>query len=594
MTPQLGLTPTAQAQKPDTQPPSHSRPLPHRYLQDTASKLGQDSLRFYDGRTSQQSTATTAPSPGPGQLPQPWSPSPGTALESSAFAQMRSAEGDANMWRRLFHAEALECVQAMQAVVDKANVSTCASRLDDWRKFDLRATAQLQQHVKEVMHLNQTLEVFLQDCAAPEEMTKFKGAIVMLTEASDELTLTRREICTGVDTVAERASAKVVEAWESDVKLSSQVLGDHTREQNGRWIIDDARWERLEARVGELQDHVGHLRSTVEQQTDEVSKATATQCQESSRISSEVQDGVKEMQALVSKSFAEISETLKEHATRQLDEFKAHNFELLLGEGITESRNKDSRRHSADGVPPKQHNSLGHVLRDIDGRLSDWDCNTRAKRDEWRADAEKLRLQLDEQELQAKELSSCHEESVGKTAELDVIVNELREELGQTRQNLTRAQTVSMKNSMKRLKELESRGNIKINRQTGAVTLPRAMEFLQCMPNEEPTGRFANETAAMETLQDVACLAGIFEVAWMELEIRVKTVKGGSQDFFGRLATAQADLVREQFEAFRDDFPMQRITVKGTAGNQDAECVVRLDSSIFADQPKGKAKAKAR
>jgi len=594
LAPHSAMAPSVQAQRPEVRPPNNSRPLPHRYLQDTASKLGQDAFRFSDGRA----TPTTAPTtPGPGRSSTTPglgrdSVTPGPGLENFALDQGRCAEGDANMWRRIFHAEALECVQAMQAVIDSANLSHCASRFEDWRKFDLRATAQMQQHVKEVMQLNRGLDEFLRDCATPEEFAKFKGSVVMLTDATEELSNSRREICKSVDSIAERASVKVVAAWEGDVKLSSEVVRDHTREQHGRWMTDDARWAKFEAQVTEVQENLGQLRAAVGQQTEEVSKLVATQVRESSQVASAVQEAVKEMHSVVSSSYGEVAATFQKESDKQLEAFKSHTFDLLVGDGISEPSKERRVSLGGSGRPSGRSPSLGHTLRELDSRMNDWDSTSRKEAQTWRESAEKLRWQLDEQTRESKDWTQNAEDSQSRTAELEKLMAELREDLRQGTDRLQDARAGSMNNSMKRLKDLEGRGNVKMNRQTGAVTLQKLIEFLPCKPNEEPVARLVDEPVASQTLQDVAQLASMFDVSWMEVEIRVKVSKGGSQEFWDNVAETQRLLVRELLEL--GDFPMERLTVKGVACSTDSDCLVRLDSAIFVDQPKGKAKAKAR
>lgn len=493
--------------------------------------------------------------------------------------QAKCAEGDASMWRRIFHAEATECVQAMQAVVDSANLNHCASRLEDWRKFDLRATAQMQQHVKEVMQLNDRLEQFLRACASPDEFAKFKGSVVMLTEATEELSAARTDICKSVDAIAERASAKVVAAWEAEVKLSSEVLREHTREQHGRWTGEDARWAKLEAKIAGFQGELGHLNATVQRQADEVDKLRISQCAESKQVSSALQDAVSSIQKAVSSSYKEVAQKVAKDSAANLEAFKRHTQGLLVGDGVTEP----------DG--PRQQTSLGHTLHELDKRMQEWENGTRKDAESWREEADKLRCQFEEQTREAQGDRKTTEEATKKFEDCSQLVDSLKQELEQTKDGLQTARSNSMNNSMKRLKDIEGRGNLKVNRQNGAVTLNKAIEFLPCKPNEDPSGRFANEQESAQVLHDIARMASIFDLAWLELEIRVKIVpKTGTQEFWDKLAECQADAIRDQMEAC--GYPLERLTVKGTAGNQEPDCVVRLDTSIFAEQPKAKAKAK--
>lgn len=586
----------AQIQRPHTGTPSSTRPLPARYLQDTASKLGNDSQRSLN--SSRMSMSARMPS----------------ILKSTDESNVRAesattcittagsidgppigAESDAGMWRKLFHAEAFECVQAMQAVVEKANLSHSASRFDDWRKFDLRATAQMQQHVKEVMHLNTSLGQFLSECATPEEFGKFKGSVVMLKEATDELAESRKEICKSVELIAERASNKVIAAWETDIKRASDLMHDHTREQYGRWANDNLRWSNLEDQLTQLREQMSQLGTEVQRQSDEVNKLVATQCRESNNVISAMQDGVKEMQGVAAKAFQDMQESFNQESATHLEAFKRHAFDLLVGDGI-----EGSSEEGAEGPQPsptsvgkgRQHPSVHDALRELDKRLREWDGGCRKDAEQARQAMELMKGQLNEQVRDAKTLRDDVEQAQSKAAELEKMLEDMKKELGNTCEELRVAHSMSMHNSMKRLKDIEGRGNIKINRQNGAVTMTRTVEFAQCKPNEEPNGKFTDANAASQVLRDLAQIATSFEVSFMEVEVRVKVSRGGNDDFWERLAESQAALVREQLET--NGFPAEKLTVKGMAGNHEPDCLIRLDNSLFPELGKAAGKAKAK
>merc|ERR1719375_1858793 len=119
------------------------------------------------------------------------------------------------------------------------------------------------------------------------------------------------------------------------------------------------------------------------------------------------------MRTLVSNSYDEVKEALRDDGEKRLEAFKAFNSEFLVGDSIKE----DGRRHSLGGSP-KQNRSLAQVLGDLNGRLKEWDSTSRTEARNWREQAESLRWQLDEQTRQAKSWSSSAEECQSKASEL--------------------------------------------------------------------------------------------------------------------------------------------------------------------------------
>jgi len=592
----------AQIQRPHTGTPSSNRPLPARYLQDSAFKLGNDSLRSLNSSrmsARKSSTAKTFDEPSRAGSATTCATARGS-FEGAITGDGYRAESDADMWRKLFHAEAFECVQAMQAVIEKASLSHCSSRFDDWRKFDLRATAQMQQHVKEVMHLNDSLAQFLNECATPDDFAKFKGSVLMLTEATNELADSRKEICKSVEIIAERASAKVIAAWESDNKRAEDLLLSHTREQHGRWVSDNLRWSQLETQLSTLREQMDKLGVEVQQQSDEVNKLVAAQSRESSNVISALQDGVKEMQGVAAKAFESLQESFNQESAMHVETFKRHNFDLLVGAGIEGPSNPEIGEEGGEGsqltassiAKGCQHPSVHAALRELDNRLLEWDGGCRKDAEQCRQAMEQMKGQLKEQMRETQILSSDVEQAQNKAIDLERILSEMKMELENNRQELKVAHSMSMHNSMKRLKDIEGRGNIKVNRQTGAVTMARIVEFAPCKPAEEPCGKFADPHVAAQVLKDLAQIANAFEVSSLEIDVRVKVGRGGAEDFWEHLAESQATLVREHLEM--NGFPSEKLTVKGLAGNYEPECLVRLDNALFPEVGKAAGKAKAK
>ena len=150
-------------------PAAAPKKTPLRYLQDSALKFGEDAHREYDRLAiSQPSTAPTVTPP------------------KGRVSSMTQRE-DEQLMRSSFLAEASDCIRSLQAVFESANATTFVSRFDDWRKIDLKATAQMQQHVKTLQNLNELMADFLQRCSAVEVFQDFHATMADLSTSVREM-----------------------------------------------------------------------------------------------------------------------------------------------------------------------------------------------------------------------------------------------------------------------------------------------------------------------------------------------------------------------------------------------------------------------
>merc|ERR1712032_482802 len=147
---------------------------------------------------------------------------------------------------------------------------------------------------------------------------------------------------------------------------------------------------------------------------------------------------------------------------------------------------------------------------------------------------------------------------------------------------LRKAQDVSLEKCMKRLKELDARGNVRVNRHTGDVQLS-PIPFVAAKPGEAEAN-FVDSSAADRVLLDVAELFSIFDGP-VQVEAHIKPGKGGKPDFWKQVANNQADLIRQRLEA--SGAPAERIDAVGLAGkkglNLDA-IVIKLNKALFPEE----------
>eukprot|EP00438_Fugacium_kawagutii_P019007 Skav234565 [mRNA] locus=scaffold2869:96233:105495:+ [translate_table: standard] len=231
----------------------------HRYLQESALKYGDDARRDFErAAISQPSTAATVTPP------------------KGRASSMLNRE-DEELMRSSFLAEASECIRSLQAVFEGASVSTFVSRFDDWRKTDLKATAQLQQHVKTLQNLNERMEDFLQKCSAVEVFQDFHATMAELSSSVREMHDFRDQFTQSIDTISKGIADRVLETLTSEARERSAWLHCQLEKQGevqeGLAATQRKMWHRLES-MGRAMEH--QVKATKEQ-TEELETMSESQ-----------------------------------------------------------------------------------------------------------------------------------------------------------------------------------------------------------------------------------------------------------------------------------------------------------------------------
>jgi len=539
-------------------------------------------------------------------------------MPKSGNSDPQGPAATADMWRRAFNAEAMECVRAMKAVVDKADVPTFSVSFDDWRKTDLKATAQVQQHVKELMRLNTSLEDFLADCSSLSNLTNFKNYCLRLTQCVDELAAINASLATNVDSIAKEASNQVVSAWQKEVQAARE-------QQHQQWMADNARWSELNIRIDGLQRGLGEVNNAVRSQTIRLDGLEAAQSESVEQLATSLTQSAHDMRAQADLKLQELAHDSHNATKASLEDFKAHVSHVFLGntgvKGSLDSLDKrmnewesEFARRSAEQlsghVNKSNDNSLNafkeHVsnvfigsggvagqLGELQTRMTEWECLTNTDLASQREAARQFREQatrLEEWAESARKQQAQTEEALHTTAEtLGGKLAIVEADLQQTQASLKAASEVSLQNCMKKLRQFDAQGNVKVNLHTGAVQVA-PIEFVSAKPGEEAIASFADETAAGRVLADVVALFTMFEGP-VVVEVHLKPGKGGKPDFWQRVVDGQAELVRCQLLAL--GAPAERLTMASASNPKGANAVVvRLEKDLFPEDLAPKAPAK--
>lgn len=577
-----------------------ARPQTHRYLQDSVLKLGEDSVRGIH----------TPLSPLKGSDVQ------GSLMSKSGSSDLQGPAAAADMWRHAFNSEAMECVRAMKAVVDKADVPTFSVSFDDWRKTDLKATAQVQQHVKELLRLNTSLEDFLADCSSMSNLTNFKNSFLRLSQCVDELAAINTSLAANVDSIAKEASTQVVSAWQKEVHAARE-------QQRQQWMADSARWSELKNRMDGLQQGFGEVNKTVVSQTIRLDGLEAAQRESVEQLATSLTQSAHDMRAQSDLKLQELAHDSHKTAKASLEDFKTHVSNVFLGNtGVKGSLDSLDRRlnewesefarKSAEQLSGHVKNSNDHSLNsfkehinnvfigsggvagqlgELQKRMTEWERLTNtdlaSQREAARQNHEQA-ARLEELAESARKQQAQTEEALHTTAEtLNGKLALVEADLHQTQASLKSATDASLQSCMKRLRQLDTQGSVKVNLHTGAVQVA-PIEFVAVKPGDEAPAAFADEAAAGLVLADVVALFTMFEGP-VAVEVHLKPGKGGKPDFWQRVVDSQAELVRCQLVAL--GAPIERLTMASASNPKGANAVVvRLDKDLF---PEDVAAAKA-
>jgi len=569
------------------QPLSKTQPLKHNHLQDTLFKLSDDAKKRPGGDTKHPTGWSLEEfSIDSCDLPFASRTTAGTTAGKTAIDGSWGG-GDVDGWRNVFLAEARECVEAMQTVCDSANIKHFASRFEDWRKVDMKATVEMQQHVKELVKLNHVMGQFLSECATPDEFVKFKGTVISLTECVDELSTSRREIEASVDVIAERTAKQVVSLWCAEAREASSLLTEHLDAHRERRVLDDERWQSLGSSLEDMQKGLGQLGKEVVAQRRSIDELEATRRRESDRTETALREQHKASREGISRSFDDLIAKLQVSGQENLQEFKGHISEILEGKHDEEMERSASKASNKERSASKASNKVcvGQSLRQLLEQMHEWDRTSRRDAENWRERADKSKEQVEEaanevQNWQVKMKDAQHEQS-----KLQEQMQALKNAMQETQHRLEYATSVSFGNGMKRLKTIEQRGRVKANRQNGTITLLKALDFVPVDAGQEVIANFVKPDEAGQVVQDLRDVSGIFGVP-MSVQVHAKLVKGTPMPVLEQITIAQADFLKQRLTSagISEDL----IEAKACPGSKQVGVIVQLDKAIFADPEKKK------
>jgi len=505
------VKPQPRSSRPHSCKPFAARPFSARpssgaswYVHDAACALGEDALRFerkiLGGAMSPDTIAELR------GLRE--SASPTSCPSCGCSTNLSGVPSAVDLWRRAFHAEAMECVHSMQAVIDANKTSSFATRFDEWRKIDLKSTAQVQQHVKELMRLNQSVEQFLSDCGSLSSLQSFKDSFLALNRCVDELSAARKDYADCIDTIAERTAERVVVNWREQYQEAARTAHEE-------WTAEQQRWCKLDLRLDELQNNM-----------------------------------------------IQLGDTVRKSSSTNLEAFKCHTGDILTGSG-----------------------GVKDFMNFLDKRMAAWETATNQELVQSRETAENMTAQvhkLEKSSLAAQKKFANAEEAWQETeATLNGLVLKLQSDLSMAQEAVQLAEAGSLRTNMMRLKNIESRGVVRLNRESGQIKTVAPIEFAAVKAGGPADVTLINPSLLQNAAQDVVELSNIFDGPLI-VEAHTKQGRGATPAFWDDVATRQAELVVDKLQ--QNGVPAERLVAKGLAGKkgQNANIVLlQLDKDLF-------------
>jgi len=224
------------------------------------------------------------------------------------------------------------------------------------------------------------------------------------------------------------------------------------------------------------------------------------------------------------------------------------------------------------------HNSIGQQMKGLEtmiGGLSKNEEFLRETAHRWQQSTESAQSEIAEA---MSELNDTQTQMLRLSKE----TAELRGSLEQTQTALEKATHAPGCDVLLKLKTIEARGNIRIDRQTGRIEFEKPLEFE--IPTDPLDAAFSQPDVTTAMLADVAEVSVLFKVP---MTLDVQTVPGkvgkGNGDFWEEVAQARASLLAAELS--RCGVAPAFLTTVGSMAPKGAKMgslFIQLDQTIFA------------
>lgn len=370
------------------------------------------------------------------------------------------------------------------------------------------------------------------------------------------------------------AVAKVISSWESEVRQTADIWSGHLSAQ-AKWSAEgDDRWRGLHAQLEKLESNMASIMENMQKTNMQFQEH---QKKESSELQSSFKDAARDISSAVSSVIMENRGVLVRENKDASEAIKKHVTELVSGtlEGADEQQNSISQ----------QMGTCNERLQDLTNQM-----------DTWHVTVDELRKSADEAKDCAARTQKSLDESVAEVRRLGGATEALQQQLQETQTELERVTFAPAMDVWKKLKDIETRGTLRIDRQTGKVDLLKTVQFSAANPNAEPTATLKDPEASCQIFSDIAEVTNLFRTP-LNLDVQILPGKGGKPEFWSEVANSQAQMIKEQL--IKQGVAESLVTATGDLAAKGAKAnftLIQLNQDIFpaatADGPKNDDQAK--
>mmetsp|Transcript_8962 Transcript_8962/g.21237 ORF Transcript_8962/g.21237 Transcript_8962/m.21237 type:complete len:560 (-) Transcript_8962:53-1732(-) len=547
------------------------RPQSHKFLQETLTKLTQDSIRAgsptmtkpdaMDSRVARAPTSDMGLGPpDTRRSPRTWAGSRLSPLQEY-FGDLRSAVRE-------------EVGTALDSGVVAQVLEGWSSQFAAWRKSDDHVVRQLKGHISELEDANRSLVSFLNEYITTSEFARFREAMNKYSNLVDELSDSHQGHESVLLSAVEHVVEKAVKAATSNI---AQLIEEKMAQQVTRYATEQQR--QIDTVLESVQTYASQVSRQLENQ-DVVLQA---------KLGSVMHDIGSEMQERMQKSADEINVSTLKAAHEGADRMKM----VTIGEH--EKLRSYMQRLIAGDEEELDENDEGLRPMLLHFReLLFQGVSTNEQAENWRKVSEQA-----ESDMQAakQELELCQTES----AELQRKLTEAEANLAEQGSELSVAKVAMAKpwpwtRYAAFMDEISSRGQVKVNVYEEWVEITAGMGFAPRKEKQPPTAEWIDpasaDAALLDALEVLRCLG---EVP-ITIESHVKSGKGKA-DFWEAIAANRAELVRDALE--EKGVPFRQMTATGLYGKAglDRNCIilrVKLFPQNEAASQKGSPRNKAK
>mmetsp|Transcript_15195 Transcript_15195/g.35607 ORF Transcript_15195/g.35607 Transcript_15195/m.35607 type:complete len:684 (+) Transcript_15195:74-2125(+) len=620
--------------RPAAEASSKQRPQPHRFVLETLTKLGSDSVRTelrlppavaqtqQEVESSEEQDLAPEKCAAPAALPEvgdvtlPFSKTSAVmpwwdAVDERGLLGPKGGRSwlvphiKIDQLREAFREEASACVQALRQEAVDGTRAQISAQLQSWKEANDATLASVEVNVKELSELSSALKHFMSTVVpANLDAAKTLGKLEALkTELSEDAL-----------GVAERAAAKAVEACTSELNALANEYHSQFFKQREFFAIQEQHWYQLNEDMSSVRDllqqidgctsrceetvHAHELaRQTSHLGLDGGVASILAQLQQMEQSVSSMETN---LQATARDDAAAMREAMKRMLTVPSKTAEPHPAaepaQLAGAAAATAAAPAAVAAPATDSKAVAEAGAEAGGLAEDPVTIVDLLCTVHGQVtsliDTGRKDVEELREALAHERHRAEEEGAAAAQLRTKVHELDSSLAKQSAEMEDLTGRFTELQTLysdavtaPAAKVLRHIKDIEERGRVRIHRHTGDVELHAPLDFAAVPQNSTaaapPDPEFKDESIATDILNDVAELAKLFDVG-IGVEVHTKTVKG-KEALWDKVASSRAEMVAERL--VRAGVVADILVPQGLAGKQGAAegLTIKIDKSIFPE-----------